>query len=759
MPDASIREIKLFYCYAREDRALRDELEIHLSLLRRQYRLSSWHDREILPGERWEEAIDQHISTADIVLLLISPHFLNSDYCYGIEMQRVLERHKLGICRVVPILLRPTYWEDAPFSHLQILPTSAIPISRWPDRDEAFADVVTGISKIIKELLVSLKTKEDWLKDGTDFENLKRYEEALVAFEQAIRLDPNFAAAYNRKGYALIELKHYEEALVAFEQAIRLDPNFAAAYNGKSYVLIELKIKEGYSTNTTGRPPSLTRYRLSDVFVLSGTPEVTFVPRQDFLRLKLALEQPGRGIVIEGPSGVGKTTLVEKAVEDLKNAELKLLPIQETLSARNPDHRNKIQTLRKWHDGVVIIDDFHRLDLTLREELVDYLKELADTTSKSKKLAIVGIPRTGQSLVDASFDIATRLDIFPLGQVEEKLVVQMIEKGEEVLNILFDRKAEIVFAANGSLNLAQFLCFHLCELDGITQTQDKTKVIHCDIKTATEHVMTSLARKFEKSIRYFIAMGGAKDLTGLRLLEDLAMAEDGFLSLSLLKENKPELVFDIECFIQERWMEKLYKTCLDSANHFFFDPIGHALVIDDPQLAFYLKNVSFPTLARKVGKESISTQRKVFISYSHEDAKWLERLHVHLKPIEREGTIDLWDDTKIKPGIQWKQAIIDALEIAKVAVLLISADFLGSDFIAEHELPTLLARAQAHGTTILPVILSPSLFTSTSLGAFQAINNPDHSISDMTFSQQEQIFVKVAQIIMKQFPPDRPISI
>src|SRR5205823_3965869 len=145
----------------------------------------------------------------------------------------------------------------------------------------------------------------------------------------------------------------------------------------------------------------------------------------------------------------------------------------------------------------------------------------------------------------------------------------------------------------------------------------------------------------------------------------------------------------------------------------------------DPQLAFYLKRVRFSKLAKEVGKVTTLAQRKVFISYSHKDAEWLERLRVHLSPVEREGIIDLWDDTRIEAGVQWKEAIMDALETARVAVLLISADFLASDFIAEHELPTLLARAKEGGTTIIPIILSPSLFTSTDLGTFQSINAPN----------------------------------
>src|SRR5450759_87122 len=106
--------LHIFYCYAREDRIFRDALDKHLSGLKRQKRLSTWSDREIRAGEDWKTAIDMHLQEAHIILCLVSPDFLASDYCYEREMQQALARHKKGVARVIPILVRPTHWEDTP---------------------------------------------------------------------------------------------------------------------------------------------------------------------------------------------------------------------------------------------------------------------------------------------------------------------------------------------------------------------------------------------------------------------------------------------------------------------------------------------------------------------------------------------------------------------------------------------------------------------------------------------------------------------
>ena len=147
-----------------------------------------------------------------------------------------------------------------------------------------------------------------------------------------------------------------------------------------------------------------------------------------------------------------------------------------------------------------------------------------------------------------------------------------------------------------------------------------------------------------------------------------------------------------------------------------------------------------------------SKRNKVFISYSHKDKVWLERLQAHIKPLEKEGiikkgTISFWDDTKIKPGDLWRKEIQQALDSAKIAVLLVSADFLASDFITDHELPHLLSAAKDEGCTILSVNVKPSLFSYSILEQFQAVNSPSEPLSGLSEHEQDTLFVEVAKII------------
>jgi TIR domain len=148
---------EVFYSYAHEDESLREELEKHLALLKRQGLISSWVDSALLPGQQWAEQISEHLESAGIILLLVSSSFLASDYCYGLEMQRALERHESGTARVIPVIVRPCDWHRAPFGKLQALPKNAKPVTSWANKDEAWSNVARGIRRAVEAITASKK--------------------------------------------------------------------------------------------------------------------------------------------------------------------------------------------------------------------------------------------------------------------------------------------------------------------------------------------------------------------------------------------------------------------------------------------------------------------------------------------------------------------------------------------------------------------------------------------------------------------------
>jgi hypothetical protein len=137
----------------------------------------------------------------------------------------------------------------------------------------------------------------------------------------------------------------------------------------------------------------------------------------------------------------------------------------------------------------------------------------------------------------------------------------------------------------------------------------------------------------------------------------------------------------------------------------------------------------------------------VFVSYCHKDAAWLERLRVHLRPLERDHTIELWADTKIAAGSKWRDEIERAMVRARIAILIVSADYLASDFIAETELPPLLAAAEGDGLVVVPLLVSACFFERSALHAFQSPHSPREPLNDLTEAKREQVLAKFAAAI------------
>ena len=144
--------IEIFFSYAHEDKDLMDDVRRQLIIFERKKKIRKWHDRMIPAGENWESHIDHRIRKAQIILLFVSPSFIESKYCYDIEVKEALKRHKDNKTHVIPIILRPCAWEEAPFGNLQALPEHGRAVSQWDDRDQVCLDIARAVIKVANKL-------------------------------------------------------------------------------------------------------------------------------------------------------------------------------------------------------------------------------------------------------------------------------------------------------------------------------------------------------------------------------------------------------------------------------------------------------------------------------------------------------------------------------------------------------------------------------------------------------------------------------
>lgn len=143
--------LKVFISYSHKDEDWRNALVAHLKPLERSGLISVWHDRQLLGGDRFDDVIDDKLEAADLVILLISSDFINSEYCYGKELARALEREHAGVTRVLPVIVRACRWKALPFGKLNAAPTDGRPITEWADSDAALDNVAEFVEQIARQ--------------------------------------------------------------------------------------------------------------------------------------------------------------------------------------------------------------------------------------------------------------------------------------------------------------------------------------------------------------------------------------------------------------------------------------------------------------------------------------------------------------------------------------------------------------------------------------------------------------------------------
>ena len=152
MPKTARNAAKVFISYSHADKILKQELLKHLMPLKRLHLIETWTDLEINPGDEWDKEISKSLDSAEIVLLLISIDFINSEYCYDVELQQAIARHQEKQTRVIPVILRPCMWKHTPFAKFQALPNNAKAVITWQNQDDALSNVAERVYKIAKEI-------------------------------------------------------------------------------------------------------------------------------------------------------------------------------------------------------------------------------------------------------------------------------------------------------------------------------------------------------------------------------------------------------------------------------------------------------------------------------------------------------------------------------------------------------------------------------------------------------------------------------
>lgn len=241
--------------------------------------------------------------------------------------------------------------------------------------------------------------------------------------------------------------------------------------------------------------------RLDEVFKKSGVPTHTFVPPKEYIKVVAALRTPGRCIIVEGPSGIGKTSCIKKALDDTglsdsciflsgrKNSDLELITQIPTMSGI----------------GTVLIDDFHRLPATVKENLTDYVKNLADEEDETSKVILIGINRAGQALVEYAPDVLHRIEPIKFGRTNVERLRELVELGERALNCRIAIGEQLCDEAVGSFAMAQVLCNEACLQANLLETDDSATPYSVDtsLPSVREAVLTDLGSRFFPVAREF----------------------------------------------------------------------------------------------------------------------------------------------------------------------------------------------------------------------------------------------------------------
>jgi hypothetical protein len=378
--------------------------------------------------------------------------------------------------------------------------------------------------------------------------------------------------------------------------------------------------------------------RLDEVFKKSGVPTYTFVEPSEFDRVTVAIRTPGRGLIIEGPSGIGKTSCVKKALDAVEMSDSCLF-----LSARKPLDQELIRSLPGMGKlGVVVVDDFHRLTEDVKKALTDQVKTLADEEDIGSKIILIGINRAGQSLIEYAPDLLHRAEVIKVGRTNTDRIRELIALGEKVLSCEIAVSHDIAEEAEGSFGMAQVLCHEACLQGKVHETAASLAKINVSLPAIREAVLHELMPRFYPVARDF-ATGNKLRREGrapyLHLLKWLSKTHEGALDVKEAVAANPKLKASVSQVIEKGHLNTLLAASPPIQDLIHFDNKSQLLTTEDPKFLYYIRKLIWSKFSKQIGYSSIEfdSEYDFALSFAGENRAVAEALLKELQ--EREVSV------------------------------------------------------------------------------------------------------------------------
>lgn len=366
--------------------------------------------------------------------------------------------------------------------------------------------------------------------------------------------------------------------------------------------------------------------RLVDVFKTVGLPPYTYVKPAHYGEVRADVEQPGKHLLIEGPSGTGKTCVAYKVFEELvwaQGTHYEYVSCRdETADAAIKRFFDKASRGQQPSPPLIVVDDFHLLPSARRAEIGGSLKRLSDRAfeqASPPKAVLIGIPTSGSSLLSDAYDLGPRLGSYRVSRASDHEIDRLISEGEQSLNVLFEDRDILLGESAGNFWLAQYVCNKVCATQDILETQDDVRVLSFDLLGIRHRLMTELSQRYMPVARTFAKgkkwrPGGNKPY--LEVLLALAKVPDSVVSFDKILNVVPERRRPGLKAIRVRIPEVITdpNRGVDLRKQLAFEPES-GFSIEDPLFRYFLSNLEVADLYRELGVEPDNVERARLYSY------------------------------------------------------------------------------------------------------------------------------------------------